>query len=60
MCANSLRQTADLLGLPWTAGTYPNPDTIDDADFKPGATVEVAIMHVPSKKNLYTREVMVK
>jgi len=60
MCANSLRQTADFLGLSWTAGTYPNPDTIDDADFKPGATVEVTIMHVPSKKNLYTREVMVK
>lgn len=59
MCANSVRQTADFLGLPWTEGTYPDPDTIDDADFKPGATVEVTIMHVPSKKNLYSGEVMV-
>ena len=57
MCANSARQTADFLGLPWTAGS--DSDTIDETDFKSGAVVEVTIMHLPSKKNLYSKEVVV-
>ena len=59
MAANSVRQTANFLGLAWTAGTYPAPDTINEADFKSGASVQVTIMHVPSKKTLFSKEVMV-
>jgi FlaG/FlaF family flagellin (archaellin) len=60
LSAGSTRQVAEFLGLDWTAGTDPDPDTIDDADFKPGATVQVNILHTPSQKTIYSKEVVVK
>jgi FlaG/FlaF family flagellin (archaellin) len=59
LAVGSIRQVADFLELPWTAGTYPNPDTIDDDSFKPGAVVDVKILHVPSGKYFYDKEVVV-
>ena len=59
MKVGSTRQVADFLDLPWTAGTYPSPDTCDDASFKSGAVVDVKILHVPSGKYIYDKEVIV-
>lgn len=55
----STRQVSDFLGLPWTAGAYPAPDTCDELSFKPGAIVDVKILHVPSSKYIYDKEVVV-
>ncbi|MEM2124699.1 MAG: type IV pilin N-terminal domain-containing protein [Methanolinea sp.] len=52
--------TAALLGMGFTRGAYPNPDTFDDPDFRPGAVVDVKILHVPSGKYIYDREVVVR
>ena len=60
LAIGSARQIADFLGLDWTAGSYPAPDTIDDADFKTGASVQVNILHTPSQKTVYSKEVVVK
>jgi FlaG/FlaF family flagellin (archaellin) len=57
-CGNG-RQVAEFLGLDWTAGVWPADDTIDEADFKPGAVVDVKILHVPSGKYIYDKEVVV-
>lgn len=59
MSTGGIPGTASLLGLPWTVGTYPDPDTIDDADFKTGAVVDVKILHIPSGKYIYDKEVIV-
>jgi hypothetical protein len=59
MACGSPRMVADFLGLPWTAGVYPDPDTIDEGDFKQGAVVDVKILHVPSGKYIYDKEVVV-
>ncbi len=59
MTTGNTRSTADFLGLPWTAGVYPAPDTIDDADFKPGAVVDVKMLHILSGKYIYDKEVVV-
>ncbi|WP_373838708.1 type IV pilin N-terminal domain-containing protein [Methanospirillum sp.] len=60
LSVGSTRQVADFLGLDWTAGVYPAPDTIDDVDFKSGASVELTILHTPSQKIVYSKEVVVK
>ena len=60
MAASSGSQVGNFLGLPYTVVEYPNPDTIDEADFKPGATVEVNILHKPSQKMIYSKEVVVR
>lgn len=59
LSVGSTRQLADFLGLEWTEGLYPAPDTIDEEDFKQGASVEVTILHTPSQKTIYSKEVMV-
>ncbi|MDH7593154.1 MAG: type IV pilin N-terminal domain-containing protein [Methanomicrobiales archaeon] len=51
--------TATLLGIGFTRGTWPDPDTFDDPDFGPGSIVEVKILHVPSGKFIFDREVAV-
>ncbi|MDD1686696.1 type IV pilin N-terminal domain-containing protein [Methanoregula sp.] len=60
MAVGSTRQVADFLGLPWTAGTWPAPDTIDDPSFKTGAVVDIKVLHVPSNKYIFNKEVVVK
>jgi len=60
LAAGSTSQVADFLGLDWTAGVWPDPDIIDEADFKPGASVQITILHTPSQKTVYSKEVVVK
>ena len=60
LSVGSIRQIADFLGLEWTEGVDPAPDTIDEADFKPGASVQITILHTPSQKTIYSKEVVVK
>ena len=59
MTCGNRRMVGEFLGLDWTAGVYPAPDTIDEAAFKPGAVVDVKILHVPSGKYVYDKEVIV-
>lgn len=49
--------TATLLGIGYTQG---NPDTFNDPDFGPGSVVDVKILHVPSGKYVYDKEVVVR
>lgn len=59
LTTGSTAGTADFLGIPYTLGIWPAPDIIDEEDFKPGASVEVTILHTPSQKTIYSKEVMV-
>ena len=52
--------TASLLGIGFTRGTYPDPDTFNETDFKPGCVVDVKILHIPSGKYIYDKEVVVE
>jgi FlaG/FlaF family flagellin (archaellin) len=57
MSTNGDAGTADLLGLV-NDGDVP-PHEIGDADFGPGSVVDVKILHIPSGKYLYDKEVVV-
>lgn len=55
MSTNGDAGTADLLGINSTA----TPHTITDPDFGTGSVVEVKILHKPSNKYLFDKEVIV-
>jgi FlaG/FlaF family flagellin (archaellin) len=57
LSSGNVAGTADLLGIGFTRG---NPDTFNETDFKPGAVVDVKILHVPSGKYIYDKEVVVE
>jgi FlaG/FlaF family flagellin (archaellin) len=58
-CQNG--QVYDFLGLPWTAADWVTTfeDTCDDAAFEQGAVIDVKIVHIPSGKFIYDKEVVV-
>lgn len=55
LTTNSDAGTADLLGLP-----YSTADGILDPDFGRGSIVDVKILHIPSEKYIFDKEVVVK
>ena len=60
MTTGTLRGTADLLGLAWSDGadtSSSNDDTIVDTSLKPGSIIDVKILHTPSGKYIYDKEV---
>jgi FlaG/FlaF family flagellin (archaellin) len=56
MSSGNIRGTADLIGLGWTAGS---PDTFNDPSFKSGSIVNVKILHKPSGKTIFDKDVIV-
>jgi len=59
MTTYNLHGTADLLGIGWTAGVSPLPDTYNDPSFKSGSVVNVKILHIPSGRNIFDKDVIV-
>jgi FlaG/FlaF family flagellin (archaellin) len=54
LCAYNEADVADLLGI----NDDSNPHKIADPDFGPGSVVEVKILHIPSGKYIYNKEVV--
>jgi len=55
MCTNGEPGTADLLGI----NVGDEPHQIGDKDFKSGALVDVKILHIPSGRYLFDKEVVI-
>jgi len=56
MTTYNLHGTADIVGIGWTTGS---PDTYNDPSFNSGSVVNVKILHIPSNKNIFDRDVIV-
>jgi len=55
LCTNGDPATADLLGI----NDDSDPHQIEDPDFGTGSVVDVKILHIPSGKYIYDKEVVV-
>jgi FlaG/FlaF family flagellin (archaellin) len=55
MCTNGDPGTADLLGI----NDSSDPHAIADTDFGPGSIVDVKVLHIPSSKYIFDKEVIV-
>ena len=63
MTTGTLRGTADLLGIAWSDGastTSSTDDYIVDRDLQPGSIIDVKILHTPSGKYIFDKEVTAK
>lgn len=60
MTTYNLRGTAELLGMTWTeANNQADYATLDDKSLKSGSVVDVKILHKPSGKYIFDKEVIV-
>jgi hypothetical protein len=54
MCTNGDPGTAEILGIDDGAGAF-----LPEADFESGRVVDVKILHIPSGKYIFDKEVVV-
>lgn len=58
MTTNNLWGMAELLGIPWTRGSPFSDSHLDDSSLKPGSIITVKILHTPSGKMIFEKDVV--